>query len=123
MSDDRHIGHEAIGQLAIAKQQLGEILPPQASPILRAFQKLEVALHYAAIDGHARSAWNATSEALRALDRIEKKNQLPPAVRVALAHAIAGIHNAFDTIETDDRKRRMPVFDPSPKKQPAGRIL
>ena len=123
MSDDRHIGHEAIGQLAVAKQQLGEILPPQASPILRAFQKLEIALHYAAIEGHARSAWNATSEALRALDRIEKKNELPSAVRVALAHAIAGIHNAFDTIKTEERKRRAPFLDNHSRNDHVGRTL
>lgn len=99
--DDSQIGHLAIGQLAAAKQQLGSLLPPQASPILRAFQKLEIALHYAAIEGHARSAWNATSDALRALDRMDKKRELPSPVRVAVANAIADILKALDTIKTE----------------------
>lgn len=103
--DDSQIGHAAIDQLAAAKQQLGSLLPPQASPILRAFQKLEIALHYASIEGHARSAWNATSDALRALDRIEKKRELPSPVREAIANAIAGILKALDTIklQTDEQ--------------------
>jgi len=84
-------------RLNSAKAELARILPPQAAKILSALQHVEIALQYYTIDSLSTEALRATRAALRALNQIEKRHELPPPVSFAVNQATCELANILKT--------------------------
>lgn len=95
--------------LAIARDQLGRVMPPQADKILRALQQVELAVQHREARSDSRKVLQSLREALRALNQIEGRRHLPPPISVAVAAAIDSLVHSLRTIEGElvetDRNR------------------
>ena len=85
----------AFDQLKSARAELDKVLPPQSDKILRALQHVELALQHYTINGLSNEVLHAIRVALRALNQIEKRSELPPMVSVAIGLATSDLANIF----------------------------
>jgi hypothetical protein len=89
-----------LDRLKSAKNKLGRTLPPQADKILRAFQHVELALHYAQIDSGDGNVLSALRDALRALNQIDRPRELPAPIAVSVSTAIDDLVRSVRAIES-----------------------
>jgi len=95
-------------QLASARASLAAVLPPQADKILHSLQRVELALQYSTIDGRRGDVLDAARNALKTLNLIERRRELPPNVALAVSRAICELTKIVKAArETEHADRSM----------------
>lgn len=84
--------------LTAAREKLASILPPQADKLVRALQCVDLALQYLEIESSTDRVLSDLRHALRALNRIEKRD-LPPTMALLISTTIGKVVRALRLAE------------------------
>jgi len=88
--------------LTSARERLADVLPPQSAKLVEALQFVDLAMQYSALEGQGAKVMKVAKRALRALNSIENRRALPPAVSTSISRAISEIVRAVRALEAHD---------------------
>jgi hypothetical protein len=109
-------------QLASARASLAAVLPPQADKILHSLQRVELALQYWTMDGRRGDVLDAARNALKTLNLIERRRELPPNVGLAVSRAICELTKIVRAARATEQADRSMRRDAAPKAEGPPRV-